>query len=58
MKSAGSPCITIIIIKFRANGPLVTKSFSSTLLTANNQANQDAYNTACAYIVRNLMTEL
>jgi hypothetical protein len=58
LKSAGSPCITIVIIKFRANRLIVTKLFSSPLLTNNNQAKQDTCNTACAYIVRNLMTKL
>ena len=58
MESAGSPCITVVMIKFRANGLIVTKSFSSSLLTTNNQAKLDACNVACVYIVKNLMTGL
>ena len=58
LKSAGSPYITILIIKFQANRLIVTALFSSPLLTNNNQAKQDACNTACAYIVRNRISKL
>ena len=48
----------VVIIRFRANGSIVKTLFSIPLLTTSNQAKQDACASACAYIVRNLMTEL
>ena len=58
LKILGSPSIVIVVIKFRAIRLIVTNSFSSPLLATNNQAKLDAGDTACAYILGNLMTDL
>ena len=48
----------MVIIKFRANKLIVTKSFSSPLFTTLNSAKLNAFNAACDYIVTHFMTEL
>jgi hypothetical protein len=48
----------MVIIEFRANGLIVTKSFSSPLFPTFNPAKLNACNAVCDYIVTNLMTEL
>ena len=58
LKSSGFPCITGFVIKFRASGLIITKSFSNPLFTTNTQAKLSTCNAVCAYIVRNIMTEL
>jgi hypothetical protein len=58
LKNLSSLCITMVIIKFRANGLIVTTSFSSPLFATSNQAKVNSCNADCAYIVRKLMNEL
>jgi hypothetical protein len=58
LKGLSLPYLAMTMIKFRANGIIFAKSFSSPLFTTLYPSKLNACDTACAYTVKKFMTEL
>ena len=58
LKTISTPHVSVVIIKYRKEEHILTKSFSSPIFDTGPPAKANACRAACEYIIRNFMNEL